>query len=150
MQKPKLFTVLGDGYSMEQFIKDLTAGFIAGITTIPLSIALAAASGVSPEKGLIAALIAGLVISFLSGCRVQISGQTGAFVVIVYGIIAKRGFPALMLTTVMAGIILIFMGLIRLGNIMKYIPYSVTSGFSSGIAIIVIFMQIGDFLGLKM
>ncbi len=150
MQKPKLFTVLGAGYTMEQFFKDLTAGFIVGIIAIPLSIALAIASGVSPEKGLYTAIIAGFLISFLGGSRVQIGGPTGAFVVIIYGIIEKKGYPALVLATILAGIILIFMGLIKLGGIIKYIPYPITTGFTSGIGLVIFTHQINDFLGLKM
>lgn len=150
MQKPKLFTVLGAGYSREQFFKDLTAGFIVGIIAIPLSIALAIASGVSPEKGLYTAIIAGFIISFLGGSRVQIGGPTGAFVVIIYGIIEKKGYPALVIAAILAGIILIFMGLIKLGGVIKYIPYPITTGFTSGIALVIFSQQISDFLGLKM
>ncbi|MGI6621993.1 MAG: SulP family inorganic anion transporter [Acetivibrionales bacterium] len=150
MQKPKLFTVLGGGYTKEQFFKDFSAGLIVGIIAIPLSIALAVASGVSPEKGLYTAIIAGFIISLLGGSRVQIGGPTGAFVAIIYGIIEKKGYPALVLATILAGIILIFMGLVKLGNVIKYIPYPITTGFTSGIALIIFSQQIGDFLGLKM
>jgi len=150
MQKPKLFAVLGGGYSGEQFLKDLTAGLIVGIIAIPLSIALAIASGVSPEKGLYTAIIAGFIISLLGGSRVQIGGPTGAFVVIIYGIIEKKGYPALVLATVIAGIILIFMGIVKLGSVIKYIPYPITTGFTSGIALVIFTQQIGDFFGLKL
>ncbi len=150
MLKPKLFTVLQEGYKKEQLFKDITAGFIVGIIAIPLSIALAIASGVSPEKGLFTAIIAGFIISFLGGSRVQIGGPTGAFVVIIYEIIEKKGYPALVIATLMAGVILIFMGLMKLGSIIKYIPYPITTGFTSGIAVVIFSQQIKDFLGLKM
>ncbi len=150
MLKPKLFTVLQDGYSKEQFLKDLTAGFIVGIIAIPLSIALAIASGVSPEKGLYTAIIAGFLVSLLGGSRVQIGGPTGAFVVIIYGIIEKKGYPALVIATILAGFILIFMGLLKLGSVIKLIPYPITTGFTSGIAVVIFSQQISDFLGLKM
>ncbi len=149
MQKPKLFTALKGGYSREQLFKDITAGIIVGIIAIPLSIALAIASGVSPEKGLYTAIIAGFIISLLGGSRVQIGGPTGAFVVIIYRIIEKEGYPALIVTTIMAGFILVFMGLIKIGSIIKYIPYPITTGFTSGIALVIFSQQIGDFLGLK-
>ena len=149
MQKPKLFTVLKNDYSKEQLFNDITAGIIVGIIAIPLSIALAIASGVSPEKGLYTAIIAGFLISLLGGSRVQIGGPTGAFVVIVYRIIEKHGYPALITTTIMAGFILIFMGLIKIGSIIKYIPYPITTGFTSGIALVIFSQQIGDFFGLK-
>lgn len=150
MLKPKLFTVLQDGYTKEQLFKDLTAGFIVGIIAIPLSIALAIASGVSPEKGLFTAIIAGFIVSFLGGSRVQIGGPTGAFVVIIYGIIEKKGYPALVIATILAGIILILMGLVKLGGVIKFIPYPITTGFTSGIALVIFSQQIKDFLGLKM
>lgn len=150
MLKPKLFSVLQDGYSKEQFLKDLTAGFIVGIIAIPLSIALAIASGVSPEKGLYTAIIAGFIVSLLGGSRVQIGGPTGAFVVIIYGIVEKQGYPALVVATVLAGIILIFMGLLKLGGVIKFIPYPITTGFTSGIAVVIFSQQIKDFLGLQM
>lgn len=150
MLKPKLFTVLQEGYKKEQLFKDIIAGIIVGIIAIPLSIALAIASGVSPEKGLYTAIIAGFIISFLGGSRVQIGGPTGAFVVIIYGIIEKQGYSALVVATILAGIILIFMGLLKLGSIIKYIPYPITTGFTSGIAVVIFSQQIKDFLGLKM
>ena len=149
MLKPKLFTVLQEGYSREQLFRDLTAGFIVGIIAIPLSIALAISSGVSPEKGLYTAIIAGFIISLLGGSRVQIGGPTGAFVVIIYGIIQKKGYEGLVIATIMAGIIMIFMGLVKLGGVIKYIPYPITTGFTSGIAVVIFSQQIKDFLGLK-
>lgn len=150
MLKPKLFTVLKSGYSREQFIKDLSAGFIVGIIAIPLSIALAIASGVSPEKGLYTAIIAGFLISLLGGSRVQIGGPTGAFVVIVFKIIQDKGYTGLVVASVMAGMILILMGLLRLGSVIKFVPYPITTGFTSGIALVIFSQQIKDFLGLKM
>lgn len=149
MQKPKLLTILRGGYSRDQLYKDITAGIIVGIIAIPLSIALAIASGVSPEKGLYTAIIAGFIISFLGGSSVQIGGPTGAFVVIIYRIIEKEGYPALVATTIIAGFILIFMGIIKIGSIIKYIPYPITTGFTSGIALVIFSQQIGDFLGLR-
>ncbi|MGF7060022.1 SulP family inorganic anion transporter [Brassicibacter mesophilus] len=148
MLKPKLFTVLKD-YSKEQFINDVTAGIIVAIVAIPLSIALAIASGVSPEKGLHTAIIAGFLISFLGGSRVQIGGPTGAFVVIVFGILSQYGIDGLILATIMAGIILVIMGLLKLGSLIKFIPYPITTGFTSGIALTIFSTQIKDFLGLR-
>lgn len=150
MLKPKLLSVLQEGYTKEQFFKDLTAGFIVGIIAIPLSIALAIASGVSPEKGLFTAIIAGFIVSLLGGSRVQIGGPTGAFVVIIYEIIEKQGYSALVVASILAGIILIFMGLMKLGSVIKFIPYPITTGFTSGIAVVIFSQQIKDFLGLKM
>lgn len=149
MLKPKLFTTLHD-YNKEQLIKDITAGIIVGIIALPLSIALAIASGVSPEKGLHTAIIAGFLISFLGGSRVQIGGPTGAFVIIVYGIIQQYGLQGLILSTIMAGIFLILMGLLQLGSVIKFIPYPITTGFTSGIAVVIFSTQIKDFLGLEM
>lgn len=149
MLKPKLFTILKDGYTRDQLIKDITAGFIVGIIAIPLSIALAIASGVSPEKGLYTAIIAGFIISFLGGSRVQIGGPTGAFVVIVYKIVQEKGYSGLVTASILAGIILIFMGLIKLGSVIKYIPYPITTGFTSGIAVVIFSQQLKDFFGLQ-
>jgi len=149
MLKPKLFTTLKEGYTREQFMKDLTAGFIVGIIAIPLSIALAIASGVSPEKGLYTAIIAGFFISFLGGSRVQIGGPTGAFVVILYKIVQEKGYSGLVVATILAGLILILMGLLKLGSIIKFIPYPITTGFTSGIALVIFSQQIKDFLGLQ-
>lgn len=135
-------------YSKEQFVKDVVAGIIVAIIALPLSIALALASGVTPEKGLYTAITAGFVISFLGGSRVQIAGPTAAFATIVAGIVAKNGFDGLVLATLIAGIILILMGFLRLGNLIKYIPYTITTGFTSGIAVTIFIGQIKDFLGL--
>lgn len=144
---PKLFTTMKN-YSKEQFVKDVIAGIIVAIIALPLSIALALASGVTPEKGIYTAITAGFVISFLGGSRVQIAGPTAAFATIVAGIVAKNGMEGLIVATVMAGIILILMGLLRLGNLIKFIPYTITTGFTSGIAVTILVGQIKDFLGL--
>lgn len=148
MLYPKLFTTLKD-YSKKQFMTDFVAGVVVGIVAIPLAIAFAIASGVSPEKGLITAIIAGLLISAFGGSRVQIGGPTGAFVVIVYGIVQKYGIDGLILATMMAGVILIIMGIMKLGVVIKFIPHSVIVGFTSGIAVIIFSSQIKDFLGLN-
>lgn len=145
--KPKLFSVMKD-YTKEQFIKDVVAGIIVAIIALPLSIALALASGVTPEKGIYTAIIAGFVISFLGGSRVQISGPTAAFATIVAGIVAKNGMEGLAAATIMAGIILIIMGLCRFGSLIKFIPYTITTGFTAGIAVTIFIGQIKDFLGL--
>ena len=146
--KPKLFSVMKT-YTKEQFIKDIIAGIIVAIIALPLSIALALASGVTPEKGIYTAITAGFVISFLGGSRVQISGPTAAFATIVAGIVAQNGMEGLIIATLMAGIILILMGLFRLGNLIKFIPYTITTGFTSGIAVTILVGQIKDFLGLQ-
>lgn len=147
--KPKLFTTIKT-YSKEQFFKDITAGIIVAIIALPLSIALAISSGVTPEKGLHTAIIAGFLISFLGGSRVQIGGPTGAFMVIVYGIVTKFGMDGLIVATIMAGIIMIIMGLLKMGNIIKFIPHPITTGFTSGIALVIFSSQIKDFFGLQM
>ncbi|MBQ4110768.1 MAG: STAS domain-containing protein [Clostridia bacterium] len=144
---PKLFSCLKK-YSKEQLIKDIISGIIVAIIALPLSIALALASGVGPEQGLYTAIVAGFVISFLGGSRVQIAGPTAAFASIVAGIVAANGFEGLVLATVMAGIILILMGVFRLGSLIKFIPYTITTGFTSGIAITIAIGQIKDFMGL--
>ena len=146
---PKLFTAL-KGYSREQFAKDLISGIIVAIIAMPLSIALAIASGVNPEQGLYTAVIAGFFISFLGGSRVQIGGPTAAFVIIIYGIIAQYGMAGLTLATLMAGLIMIIMGLLRFGDLIKFIPKTITVGFTMGIAIGIIVGQIKDFFGLEM
>ena len=148
--EPKLLTVLREGYSRELFLKDLTAGVLVGIVALPLAIAFAIASGVQPEQGLYTAVIAGFFISLLSGSRVQIGGPTGAFIVIVYGIVQKYGYEGLATATFMAGGLLLLMGFSRLGSIIKFIPYPVTVGFTSGIALIIAAGQVRDFLGLTM
>lgn len=145
--KPKLFSVMKT-YTKEQFIKDVIAGIIVAIIALPLSIALALASGVTPEKGIYTAIIAGFLISFLGGSRVQIAGPTAAFATIVAGIVAKNGMEGLILATLIAGVILIVMGLCRLGSLIKFIPYTITTGFTAGIAVTILVGQIKDFLGL--
>lgn len=144
--RPKLFDTFRD-YSKKQFISDVTAGIIVAIIALPLSIALAIASGVSPEKGLYTAIIAGIVIALLGGSRVNISGPTAAFATIVAGIVAQHGIDGLAIATIMAGLILVIMGLLRLGTLIKYIPETITVGFTSGIAITIVIGQIKDFLG---
>jgi SulP family sulfate permease len=149
MFQPKIVDALKH-YSRQQFLRDLMAGLIVGIVALPLAIAFGIASGVSPEKGLFTAVIAGFIISALGGSRVQIGGPTGAFIVIVYGIVATYGVNGLIIATFMAGIILILMGLARMGSIIKFIPYPLIVGFTSGIALIIFSSQVKDFLGLKM
>lgn len=146
---PKSISCLKD-YSKEQFVKDLISGIIVAIIALPLAIALAIASGVSPEKGLYTAIIGGFIVSLLGGSRVQIGGPTGAFVVIVYGIILKYGIQGLILSTIMAGVFLVIMGLLKFGSLIKYIPSSITTGFTSGIAIVILSTQVKDFFGLQM
>lgn len=145
--KPKLFSVMKT-YSKEQFVKDVIAGIIVAIIALPLSIALALASGVSPEKGLYTAIVGGFVISFLGGSRVQISGPTAAFATIVAGIVASSGLEGLAVATIMAGLFLILMGVLRLGSLIRFIPYTITTGFTAGIAVTIAIGQIKDFLGL--
>lgn len=145
--KPKLFSVMKT-YTKEQFVKDIIAGIIVAIIALPLSIALALASGVTPEKGIYTAIFAGFVISFLGGSRVQIAGPTAAFATIVAGIVAKNGMEGLVVATLLAGVILILMGVLRLGSLIKFIPYTITTGFTSGIAVTIFVGQIKDFLGL--
>lgn len=145
--KPKLFSVMKT-YTKEQFLKDVIAGIIVAIIALPLSIALALASGVTPEKGIYTAIIAGFVISFLGGSRVQIAGPTAAFATIVAGIVAKNGMDGLIVATIMAGVLLILMGLCGFGNLIKFIPHTITTGFTAGIAVTIFVGQIKDFLGL--
>jgi SulP family sulfate permease len=144
---PKLFTTLQD-YDRRQFLRDLTAGVIVGIVALPLAIAFAIASGVPPERGLYTAIVAGFLISALGGSKVQIGGPTGAFVVIVAGIVQRYGYDGLALATLMAGVILIVLGLARFGGAIKFIPFPVTIGFTAGIAIIIFTSQVKDLLGL--
>lgn len=146
--QPKLISTLKD-YSKEQFFKDFTAGIIVAIIALPLSIALAIASGVSPEKGLYTAIVAGFLISLLGGSRVQIGGPTGAFMVIVYSIVMTHGIEGLTIATIMAGIMMILIGLMRFGTVIKFIPYPITTGFTSGIALVIFSSQIKDFFGLS-
>jgi len=149
MLVPKLFTTLPN-YNREQFTRDMIAGVIVGIVALPLAIAFAIASGLSPERGLYTAIVAGFIISLLGGSRVQIGGPTGAFVVIVSGIVSQHGVDGLVIATLMAGFILVAFGLFRLGGAIKFIPYPVTIGFTSGIALIIFSSQIRDLLGLEM
>jgi SulP family sulfate permease len=149
MFKPKLFDTLKN-YSGKQFSNDLLAGIIVGIVALPLAIAFAIASGVTPEKGLITAVVAGFIISAMGGSRVQIGGPTGAFIVIVYGIVQMYGVNGLIVATFMAGIMLIIMGFARLGTVIKFIPHPLIIGFTTGIAVIIFSSQVKDFLGLKM
>ena len=144
---PKLFDVM-KGYNAKQFSKDVISGIIVAIIALPLSIALALASGVGPEQGIYTAIFAGFVISFLGGSRVQIAGPTAAFATIVAGIVAKSGMDGLVIATVMAGIILIIMGLFKFGNLIKYIPYTITTGFTFGIAVTILIGQVKDFFGM--
>jgi SulP family sulfate permease len=147
--EPKLFSILRKGYPREQFLSDLTAGVIVGIVALPLAIAFAIASGVKPEQGLWTAVIAGLVVSTFGGSRVQIAGPTGAFIVIVYGIVQKYGYDGLAVATFIAGILLVIMGLAKLGTLLRFVPYPLTVGFTSGIALIIFSSQLKDFLGLR-
>lgn len=148
--QPKLFSVLREGYTRAQFSKDLISGLIVGIVALPLCIAFAIASGVPPEKGLITGIVAGLLISVLGGSRVQIGGPTGAFIVIVYGIVQEYGVDGLIIATFIAGFMILIMGLARLGSVIQYIPHPLVVGFTSGIALIIFSSQIKDFLGLEM
>ena len=149
MFRPKILDTL-KGYTQQQLMRDLTAGIIVGIVALPLAIAFAIASGVSPEKGLITAIIAGFIISALGGSRVQIGGPTGAFIVVVYGIVAEYGENGLIIATFIAGFILLLMGLLRMGTLIKYIPYPLVTGFTTGIALIIFSSVIKDFFGLQM
>jgi SulP family sulfate permease len=146
---PKLFSLIRAGISKKQLSNDILAGVIVGIVALPLAIAFAIASGVSPEKGLLTAIVAGLVISILGGSRVQIGGPTGAFIVIVYAIVQEHGVGGLTIATFMAGFIIIGMGLAKLGNYLKFIPYPLIVGFTSGIALIIFSSQIKDFFGMS-
>ena len=145
--KPKLFSVMKT-YSKEQLVKDIVAGIIVAIIALPLSIALALASGVTPEKGIYTAIIAGFLISFFGGSRVQISGPTAAFATIVAGIVAENGVEGLVVATILAGFILILMGFLKMGSLIKFIPYTITTGFTSGIAVTIVVGQIKSYLGL--
>lgn len=146
---PKFVTVLREGYTKQDFFHDLIAGVIVGIVALPMAIAFAIASGVRPEQGLFTAVIAGFLISLLSGSRVQIGGPTGAFIVIIYGIVQEFGYSGLSVATILAGGLLVTMGLAGLGSAIKFVPYPVTLGFTSGIALIIYTSQIRDFLGLQ-
>ena len=146
--KPKLFSALRK-YNRQTLMADLMAGVIVGIVALPLAIAFGIASGVSPEKGIITAIVAGLIISALGGSKVQIGGPTGAFIVIVAGIINQYGIQGLTIATLMAGVFLIGFGLLRLGTIIKYIPYPIIVGFTSGIAVTIFTTQVKDLLGMQ-
>lgn len=145
--KPQLLLSLRN-YSKEAFVKDLISGIIVAIIALPLSIALALASGVSPEQGLYTAIVAGFLISALGGSKVQIAGPTAAFATIVAGIVARNGMDGLAVATILAGILLVIMGLLRMGSMIKYIPYTITTGFTAGIAVTILIGQIKDFMGL--
>ena len=149
MLVPKLFTTL-ESYDRRQLFNDVTAGIIVGIVAIPLAIAFAIASGVTPGRGLWTAIVAGFIISALGGSRVQIGGPTGAFVVIVYGIVQKYGIDGLTVATLMAGVLLIIMGVAKLGSVIKFVPHPVITGFTSGIAVIIFSSQVKDLFGLRM
>ena len=146
---PKIVTSL-ETYDRPQFLRDLTAGVVVGIVALPLAIAFAIASGVTPDRGLWTAIVAGFLISVLGGSRVQIGGPTGAFVVIVYGIVQRHGYEGLAVATMMAGVMLVIFGVAKLGAVMKFIPQPVITGFTSGIAVIILASQVRDFLGLRM
>ena len=145
---PKLFSIR-ERFSKKQLVNDIVAGVIVAIIALPLSIALAIASGVSPEKGLYTAIVAGFVISFLGGSNVNISGPTAAFATIVAGIVAQFGTGGLVIATIMAGLLLVIMGVFKFGSLIKYIPYTITTGFTAGIAVTIVIGQIKDFLGLS-
>ncbi|MEW6128988.1 MAG: sulfate permease [Acidobacteriota bacterium] len=148
--EPKFITILRGGYTRKHFFADLAAGLTVGIVALPLAIAFAIASGVKPEQGLYTAIIAGFVIAVLGGSRAQISGPTGAFIVIIYGIVQQYGYSGLATATLIAGVLLIVMGVARMGALLKFIPYPVIIGFTGGIALIIFSSQIKDFFGLKM
>ena len=145
---PKLISVLREGYDLSKFRADAVAGLTVAIVALPLAMALGIASGASPDKGLITAVVAGFLISALGGSRVQIGGPTGAFVVVIFNVIAKHGYDGLLVATLLAGVILIAAGLFRLGQIIKFIPHPVVTGFTAGIAVIIASSQVKDFLGL--
>ncbi len=144
--KPMLLTTL-KSYDRSQFVKDVTAGIIVAIIALPLSIALALASGVGPQAGIFTAIVAGFVISAFGGSNVQIAGPTAAFATIVAGIVAKDGLDGLVISTILAGIFLILMGLCHFGSLIKFIPYTITTGFTSGIAVTIVIGQLKDFFG---
>ncbi|MDE5424060.1 STAS domain-containing protein [Ancylomarina sp. DW003] len=146
---PKLFSLLKAGISKKEISNDIMAGIVVGIVALPLAIAFAVASGVSPDKGLITAIVAGLLISFLGGSRVQIGGPTGAFIVIVYGIVETHGVGGLIISTIMAGILLVIFGCLKLGTLLKYFPHPLIVGFTSGIALVIFSTQIKDAFGLE-
>ncbi|WP_447725574.1 SulP family inorganic anion transporter [Sphingomonas koreensis] len=146
---PKLITVLGEGYTLARFRRDAIAGLTVAIVALPLAMALGIASGASPDKGLITAVVAGFLISALGGSRAQVGGPTGAFVVVVFNVIAQHGYDGLLLATLLAGLLLIIAGYARLGVLVKFIPHPVVTGFTAGIAVIIASSQVKDFLGLS-
>ena len=147
MFKPELFNTIKE-YNSKQFVSDLIAGIIVGIVALPLAIAFGIASGVNPAAGIFTAIIAGFCISFFGGSRVQIGGPTGAFAVIVYGVVSQYGMSGLATATVMAGILLIMLGVFKMGGLVKFIPYTIVTGFTAGVAVTIAAGQIGDFFGL--
>jgi len=148
--EPKLLTVLREGVSAGQLGRDVVAGLVVGVVALPLAIAFAIASGVKPEQGLYTAIVAGFLISALGGSRVQIGGPTGAFIVLVYDIVQRHGVDGLAIATLMAGVLLVVMGLVRLGTIIQFVPFPVTVGFTAGIALVIAVSQVRDLLGLQM
>lgn len=147
---PKFFSMIKNKeITKQQMVKDIIAGIIVAVIALPLSIALAISSGVSPEKGLITAIFAGFVISLLGGSKVQIGGPTAAFVTIIYSIIQEHGLDGLITAVIMAGVMLVIMGLLKFGTLIKYIPKTITVGFTAGIALTLVSTQLKDFLGLK-
>ena len=148
--KPRFFSCL-QGYNASMFGQDALAGLIVGIVALPLAIAFGIASGVSPEKGIITAIVAGFIISFLGGSKVQIGGPTGAFIVIIYGIVTnpQYGISGLTVATLLAGVLLVLMGVFKLGTVIKFIPYPIIIGFTAGIAVTIFTTQMGDVFGLK-
>ena len=148
--EPKLITVFREGYSWRGFYADAVAGVTVGMLALPLAIAFAIGSGVKPEQGLYTAIVAGFVVAALGGSRAQICGPTGAFIVIVYGIVQQYGYDGLAVATMIAGVLLIVMGVAKMGVLLKFIPYPVVVGFTGGIALIIFSSQIKDFFGLRM
>lgn len=134
---PSLFKTIRSGYSLGMLSKDVSAGITVGVVALPLALAFAIASGLTPERGLYTSIIAGFFMAFFSGSRFPVSGPTGAFVVIIYSIVSRHGYEGLVLTTLMAGILLVIFGFLRLGALVKYIPYPVTTGFTTGIALLI-------------
>lgn len=148
---PKFFSMIKNKeITKQQMVKDIIAGIIVAVIALPLSIALAISSGVSPEKGLITAIFAGFVISLLGGSKVQIGGPTAAFVTIIYSIIQEHGLDGLITAVIMAGVMLVIMGLLKFGTLIKYIPKTITVGFTAGIALTLVSTQLKDFWGLKL
>ena len=150
MQRPKLFDLFSgkERYSRQTFTADLTAGIVVGVVALPLAIAFGIASGVTPQQGIITAIVAGFLISFFGGSNYLIGGPTGAFIVIVYGIVQQYGMNGLIIATVLAGVMLVVMGVVKLGNVIKYIPYPIIVGFTGGIALVIFSTQMNDFFGL--